>query len=184
MSKEFKTLNVSPGRENEAIEFWQHFGWELMGAPQEIYSKDSHLEKDGDKINSVTETTHYIKLSFQRDTAMNNYSALASLQKEYEAIPNAPFPPKKFGLFFLVIMGFSLLFGIIVFSSALEQSDNGAGEVIMGFVLCIVFLAPGVLIFIWRTKRYKKLYPQWESAAHDIATNRDDVLKRAKALVG
>ncbi|MHB9295843.1 hypothetical protein PilKf_01595 [Pillotina sp. SPG140] len=173
MAKEFKTLNVAPGGENKAIEFWQHFGWELMGAPQEIYSKDSHLEKSGDTIKSVTETTHYIKLSFQRDTTMNHYSELASLQKEYEAIPDPSDPPKKFGILFLILMGFSLALGIYSISGAAEG----------GILLAFIFFPLAVLIFIWRTKRYKKLYPEWESVVNDIATRRDRVLKRAKVLI-
>jgi hypothetical protein len=174
---------VAPGGENEAIEFWQHFGWELMGAPQEIYNKDSHLERDGDKINSVTETTHYIKLSFQRETTMNHYSELASLQREYEAIPDPSAPPTKFGKLFLILIGLSLFLGIIIFKSTIDSSYNGAGAVIMGILISLLFFAPGVFIFIWRTKRYKKLYPQWQSAFNDIAARRDDVLKRAKALI-
>ena len=183
MAKEFKTLNVAPGGENAAIEFWQHFGWELMGAPQEIYNKDSHLEKDGDNINSVTETTHYIKLSFQRDTAMNHYSELASLQKEYEAIPNPPAKPTRFGIFFVILMGVSLLFGIGLMVTATGNSYEGAGYVMVAVLLGLVFLAPGVLIFVWRTKRYKKLYAQWESALNDIVVKGDDVLKRAKRFI-
>jgi hypothetical protein len=183
MAKEFKTLNVAPGGENEAIEFWQHFGWELMGAPQEIFNKDTHLEKDGDNINSVTETTHYIKLSFQRDTTMNHYSELVSLQKEYEAIPNPSVPPKKFGKLFLILIGISLLIGIFCVKSTLDHSYEGAGYVIIGLLMGLVFFAPGVLIFIWRVKRYKKLYPIWESAVNDIAAKRNDVLGRAKAFI-
>jgi hypothetical protein len=181
MAKEFKTLNVAPGGENEAIEFWQHFGWELMGAPQEIYNKSSHLEKDGDKINSVTETTHYIKLSFQRDTAMNHYSELASLQREYESIPDASAPPKRFGMLFLILMGISLLMGIFGITGI--DTLHGVPGVIGGLLALLACIAPGVLIFLWRTKRYKKLYPAWESAFNDIAARRDDVLKRAKVLI-
>jgi hypothetical protein len=30
MAKEYKTLNAASGGENEAIEFWQYSGWELL----------------------------------------------------------------------------------------------------------------------------------------------------------
>jgi hypothetical protein len=178
--KEFRTLNVAPGGENEAIAFWQHFGWELTGAPQETLNKSSPLKKDGDNINRAAETTRYIKLSFQRDTAMDHYTELASLQREYEAIPNAFAPLKRFNLFFLTIMGLSLF---LSFLSIKNRDFRQATDTIAGFVLPLVFLAPGVLVFIWRMVHYKKLYPVWESAVKDIADRREDVLKRAEALM-
>ena len=34
--KEFKSITVEPGTEDSEIRLWQTFGWDLVGAPQEV----------------------------------------------------------------------------------------------------------------------------------------------------
>lgn len=106
MAKETKVEQVHPSDVDATIERWSNFGWELMGAPQEIYNKDTNtrLERRGDTIYNVTETetTHYFRITFQRDKLMRNYSELASLESRYYALPGyprSPDKPKKFGFF-------------------------------------------------------------------------------------
>jgi hypothetical protein len=177
-AKEIKSISVAPVAEEDTINEWQSFGWELKSS-QEIKNKDSHLERRGDDLVSVTETEHYVKLTFERDPARQNYAELVSLQREYESIPNPSAPPKRFGIFFLIIMGLSLIFGIGFFG----QIGGGAIKVITMLVAGLVFLAPGVLIFLWRMKRYKKLYPEWENSVASITARNNDVLNRARDLV-
>ena len=88
MAKETKFIEVHPSEVENTIEFWQYFGWELVGAPQEIYNKDSHLERRGDDTYSVTTTTNYAKITFQRDNSIPNYAELVDLEKKFYAVPN------------------------------------------------------------------------------------------------
>jgi hypothetical protein len=179
-AKEIKSISVAPAAEEDTINEWQSFGWELKSS-QEIKNKDSHLERRGDDLVSVTETEHYVKLTFERDPARQNYAELVSLQREYESIPNPSAPPKRFGIFFLIIMGISLICGISFFGQI--GRSEGAIAVVTVLVAGLVLLTPGVLIFLWRMKRYKKLYPEWENSVASITARNNDVLNRARALV-
>ncbi len=85
MAKETKSISVHPDNEQSTIDLYQTFGWELQSS-QEIFNKDSHLERDGDNINSVTTTTNYVKLVFARNTEMKNYRQLADLENRYNKI--------------------------------------------------------------------------------------------------
>jgi hypothetical protein len=87
MAKETQYIQVAPSAVNETIEIWRYFGWELMGTPQEVYNKDSHNEKRGDSLYSVTETTHYVKITFQREQSMPNYAELCDLEQKFHALP-------------------------------------------------------------------------------------------------
>lgn len=60
---ESTSLSVLPNDEQEAIDTYQKFGWELKSS-QEIFNKDSHNERRGDSVYNVTETTNYVKLVF------------------------------------------------------------------------------------------------------------------------
>lgn len=73
---------VDPSRENEEISFMERFGWALKSS-QEVNVKESHNERKGDEIYSVTTQENYIKLVFQRDTSMPNYSRIKELEQEY-----------------------------------------------------------------------------------------------------
>lgn len=88
MAKQTKSLTCAPESENDLIEIWQTFGWELFST-QEVRDSESHLEQGwGDSTNLVTTTTHYIKLTFQRDPAeVRHYAELAALEREFENVP-------------------------------------------------------------------------------------------------
>ncbi|MBC8544245.1 MAG: hypothetical protein ACLR23_26560 [Clostridia bacterium] len=88
MAKETKSLTCAPESESDLIEIWQTFGWELFST-QEVRDTESHLEQGfGDTINSVTTTTHYIKLTFQRDPAnVPHYAELKALENEFNSVP-------------------------------------------------------------------------------------------------
>lgn len=130
MAKETKSLTVPPDAENDQISLWQTFGWELFST-QEVLSKDSHLEEGffGNSINSVTETTHYIKLTFQRDPAnVPHYAELKRLETEFNSVPSPGDPPTKFsilhiiiGLFLCTIPGVFMIIKNIASSSAMPK---------------------------------------------------------------
>lgn len=81
---ESKSMTVAPSREQSTIDTYQKFGWSLVSS-QEIFNKDSHLERDSrNNLNSVTETTNYVKLVFQRDTDMPNYAQIRDLNNSFD----------------------------------------------------------------------------------------------------
>ena len=96
MAKEVKSIKVHPDYESEEIEFRQKFGWEFVST-QEIYNKDTHMESSlfSDTITSVTETVHYVKLTFQRDRSTVN-PKLLDLEREIDNL-SPPAEPHQFG---------------------------------------------------------------------------------------
>ncbi len=91
MPREIKTIKIHPNKESDTIYAYQCFGWSLMSS-QEVYSKDSHLENRFSTLYSVTETTHYVKLTFERDaTSLRNIQKLRELENLYNSVRD----PKK-----------------------------------------------------------------------------------------
>lgn len=88
MSVEIKTLNVPNSREDSTISEYLDFGWTLKSS-QRIYNKDSHLESRGEDIYSVTETTDFTKLVFERNSNMPNYSILSNLERKHSIIKDS-----------------------------------------------------------------------------------------------
>jgi len=82
---ETKNLRVKPEYEDSTISSMQRYGWQLFSS-NEIHSKDSHLEQRGDSIYSVSESTHFVKLVFQRDTSDPNYAKWVALENEEERL--------------------------------------------------------------------------------------------------
>lgn len=163
--KEIKSFSVQPGEEENTIKLWQTFGWELVGAPQEIYNKDSNFERRGDDLYSVTTTTHYIKLTFERDPARPNYEELKSLEVEYEAQKDPYYPD---GEAKIIGLGWGIL-------------------IVIGLILCIV---PGILILIFRLATYPKRKQKWEQIYGEyrkemdaVKAKREEIMSKAQSLV-
>ena len=157
MAKETKFIQVHPQAVEDTIEVWHSFGWEMVGAPQEIYNKDSHLEQRGDTQYSVTETTHYVKITFQRDNKMPNYAELVSLERKYDAInPYHPGDqPKK--LSWLIAIG-----------------------------LGIFYIIPGVIYVIVKSNSYPKRLAEWENAIKKYNSDwqtKENIANQARAIL-
>lgn len=95
------------------------FGWRLKSS-QEINSKESHLERRGDELYSVTTKENYVKLLFERDTGMKNYARLVQLEKQYNALlATSPKIDKKQILITIllicVVFPIGIVYGIINF---------------------------------------------------------------------
>ena len=90
---ESKSMQVHPDEEQKLIELMQKFHWSLLSS-QEVKTKDSHLEKNwsGDKIMSVTETEHYIKLVFSRDLDLPNIKEVKQIEDQYFSLPFPDYP--------------------------------------------------------------------------------------------
>lgn len=80
---EYKTMKINPSDLNSVLNVRACFGWEL-GSQQEINTKDSHLERHGDKIYSVTESENYTNITLKRDDRMPNRNRLVTLEKTYD----------------------------------------------------------------------------------------------------
>lgn len=79
---ETKSISVSPEFEQKTISTYERFGWTCAGS-QTVDTKDSHLERKGDDLVSVTERSNYVKLLFQRDKDMPHYNELVSCESRY-----------------------------------------------------------------------------------------------------
>lgn len=112
---ESKSMQVHPDEEQKLIELMQKFHWSLLSS-QEVKTKDSHLEENwsGDKIMSVTETEHYIKLVFSRDLDLPNLREIKQIENKYFSLP-LPDYPKLFpvSIWMWVIGAFIYGIGII-----------------------------------------------------------------------
>ncbi len=94
MAMEIKTMDVDNSQEAEAIEFYLQFGWNLKSS-QRVYNQDSHLERRGDSIYSVTNTTNYTKLVFERDKNGPHYEEIVALENEFYSCYRALEEAKK-----------------------------------------------------------------------------------------
>lgn len=109
MAKQTKSLTCHPDAEQSVIEVWQTFGWELFST-QEVRDTDSHLEQGlfDDSIYSVTTTTHYIKLTFQREPEkVAHYAELKKLEDEFNSVPD-PGPCPQGESVLKIFLGFML----------------------------------------------------------------------------
>lgn len=77
------STQVNPNYENDVIEIYEAFGWELLSS-QTIDKQDTHLENSFGVINSVTEYEKYVKLTFRRNKNMPFYSQICELEKKYK----------------------------------------------------------------------------------------------------
>jgi len=140
---ETKVLTVAPNDVNGTIETVQRFGWTVIGT-QEIYNKDSHLEKKNGELVSVTETTNFSKITLQRDRDMDYYDEICALENRYYALP---IPKLNVGgkfLKFVAIISF-----IVAGISLIVGAEGSAG----GWVLFFLFLGLGVLSIVFSTKK-------------------------------
>lgn len=162
--KEIKTFEVEPGTEEATIQLWQTFGWELVGAPQEIYNRDSHLERKSNDMYSVTTTTHYIKLTFERDPKREHYNELKSLEEQYYAIeePDCPDAPRFITILWVILIGV----GFVAY-------------VIPGIILLVLH----IIFHIKKSKAYNEDYASYTRKCAEISTQREEILTKAQALV-
>jgi hypothetical protein len=139
MAKEIKSVSVPPSAEEATINLWQSFGWQFKST-QEIKTQDvqkfTGQDSDGTEHYVTTKGEHYVKLTFERDPAMPNYTKLVELEKVYNTSPPvSPDSPTAFGCLWIVL----ILVGLFA------------------------FIAPGVIIIVWRIVRYKKLKKIYET---------------------
>lgn len=173
MPKDIKTVNVPMSREAETIRAYQSFGWVLLNN-QEIFVKDSHLKRgtfDG-KLYSVTETTHYAKLTFERDPAtLKNYARIRSLENAYHSVPKPPKKPvvlPKWALAIFIVLG---IFFAWIFSVA---NAGMIGVLFVGIYAGIVYAVQ---------KRGLSKLPAWQEACKVYHAKCEEILCQADQLL-
>ena len=160
MAKEIKTLKVIPANEARTIRAYQCFGWKLLNN-QEVYSKDSHLDSGW----SVTETVHYVKLTFERDPAtLKYYDELRRLENMYYSVPAPPKRPKDLGAFAVGIRISCIITALIT--------------LIFDFMtaLCIVVIPE--LILQWMKKKRQDKIAAWEAVNRKFWEEREHILQQ------
>ena len=170
MAKEFKTLNVTTTNEERTIRAFQGFGWTLLGN-QEIYMKDSHSEVWGNQRYSVTETTHYVKLSFERDgSKLKYYQQLRQLENLYWSVKEPKKPNERWKKTFIaeyIVMG-GMAFIMFIIPPARQ------------FVL-IPALFIGLFVFFHR--RYNQKMKIWQDAYNKCWRKRNQILLKAESYL-
>ena len=172
MAKEIKTLTVAPNEDAQTIYNLQCFGWTLLSS-QEVYNKDSHLEAWGKNTYSVTQTTHYVKLIFERDTTkIVNYSQIRRLEDAYMAVPcpkQNP-APKKEVVKWLMILCAGILCAFTLMLVALT------GDIGKGALICSIIV--GVCYFV--IKFYYKTAEKYEIAVNKCWKKRNQIAQQAE----
>jgi hypothetical protein len=152
MAKETKTIEVSPGYADDAVNTWAVFGWELHSR-QTIKNKSSSLENRGGEIYQVTESEHYVELTFQRDSSIPHYAELAAFQKQYDAVPGpAGNRSNLFSKLSLIIMGI----GLVTVIGGFTQLEYGGGVFYILFGAAIIALR--VFLYIRKNKKWDAEY--------------------------
>jgi len=169
MAKETKTITVHPNYVQESMDEHAIFGWEVSGN-QEVKTVDSHLETRGDNLYNVTQTEHYIRLTYQRDPAsIPKYSELSALDKEYFSVPGPGTPSNLFSKFSLIILGIGVFFII----AALLGGKGAALPILIVLGIAII----GLRIFLHVRKN-----KQWNLNFDAYKKKREEIVNKAKAL--
>lgn len=174
MAKEIKTLTVAPNEDAQTIYNLQCFGWTLLSS-QEVYNKDSHLEAWGKNTYSVTQTTHYVKLIFERDTAkIVNYSQIRRLEEAYMAVSSPKRgllqPTKKENLKLVVPLVSAVPCILILFITALF------GALGKGLLISAAFVGTFYLLFKWSNSMAEK----YEAAVARCWKKRNQIAQQAE----
>jgi hypothetical protein len=139
------SIQAAPNKEQSIINIMEKFFWETLST-QTVDVKDSHLEREGSTLYSVTERERYIKLAFHRDNDKPKVKNLIKLEDEYMQAPGIEDRPEdidtnKVGIriFYKFLLGG---FIILVLTSVI-------GFGFFGFFVLLILAAIGY--FKWKT---------------------------------
>lgn len=85
------SFQVHPVDEQSQIEIMQKFHWNLLSS-QEVKTVDSHMERRGDSLYSVTNSEHYTKLAFSRELDTPYIKEIRDLEAQNNALKPAEYP--------------------------------------------------------------------------------------------
>jgi len=187
MAKEIKSFTVDPSKEEETINSWLIWGWELKST-QEVKTQEAQkfTGQNYDKTISYYETTkgdHYVKLTFERDKSMPNYAELCELEEWYNTsqpptMSNEPDRPSKPSVPIMADIGFIGGIGIFfVCGAVIGWLINKMVEVGIVLIVGIVIVAIGYGI---QRPAYNKELAAWKDAHNNWEKEHDDWEKRYK----
>lgn len=163
MAKEIKTVKVSTAMEEQTIYAYQVFGWKLLNN-QEIYSKDSHLHNGW----SVTETVHYVKLTFEREAAnTKQFYEIKRLENAYHQVAGPGKKPSVLGLAEALAV-FSCEIPVLII--ALLFSFKDLFLIIVGTIVVLTFIR----------KIQQKRLATWEAACRKVNEKKRNILREAE----
>jgi hypothetical protein len=169
MAKETKTIEVGPDYADDAVNIWAVFGWELHSR-QTIKNKSSRLENRGGDIYQVTESEHYVELTFQRDSSISHYAELVAFQKQYDAVPGpAGNRSNLFSKPSLIILGI----GLVIAIGGFTQLEYGGG---------IFYILFGVVIIALRVFLHTRKNKKWDAAYALYNQEQGKILEQARVI--
>ena len=181
--KDFQSIRVTPGNEDEEVRVWMSFGWELKNK-QRVKTQDAQRltgrSSDGTEYYETTEGVDFFELTFERDPERKNYAELKSLEAQYYApLPrfHATFPekpkepskpgvqPQKPGVFHLIRNVVGVLLGALLVVTGIYGFATGRrGDIIYSiiiFVLGVILAGAGVAALMSR-KSFSSRLKSWE----------------------
>lgn len=171
---------VVPGTEGSTIKSREQFGWIVLSV-QEV--SNNYLESGvGDTIYSVTES--HIKVTFQRDTGMKNYSDISRLEKAInnkrsevsaynKSAGDLPVPKKIKFLITSVFTIMCIVIGVIYLTVA---EDLPMGAAVPIFMLGIAFLISTIVLCV-KYKKKKKKWAEGYKAFKDMASAKESEIR-------
>jgi hypothetical protein len=171
MAKETKTIEVGPDYADNVVNTWALFGWELHSR-QTIKNKSSKLENRGGDIYQVTESEHYVELTFQRESTIPHYTELAALQNQFDAVPGPGNRSNLFSKLSLIVLGLGLLITIGGFT----QLGYGISMFSLGYIFF------GIVIIFLKVFFHIRKNKKWDAAYVVYKQERDKILEQARAF--
>jgi hypothetical protein len=165
--KDIKSITVAPDEEEESVKLFQSFGWELKST-QEVKTQDVQTftgqDSDGTEHYQTKSGEHYIKLTFERDPARQNYAELKTLEGQYYGvdIPVCPKSPTLFSMIWIILIIVGLIAMIF------------PGVIIL--VLKIVF-------YVKKKKAYNIAYAAYQKDKTAANSKRSEIISKAQSLV-
>ena len=143
--RESKVIQCHSKDEQSEIDFMQRFYWNLQST-QTVHSIDSHTERRGENLYSVTESIRYVKLHFSRGLDTPHLDKIKKLEDEYSRLPIPKFPKLFPGGWVLWLLLFIFSFGILIF-------------------LWVAYL---VFVYSLKRSRAQREYEQYQINRHEI----------------
>ena len=85
------SFQVHPNDRQEQINQMQEFHWSLLSA-QDVKTVDNHMEKRGGDIYSVTNSEHYVVLTFSRPLDLPNLNEVKRIEQSFYGLPVPQYP--------------------------------------------------------------------------------------------
>ena len=132
--------------------------------------KDSHSEVWGNQRYSITETTHYVKLSFERDgSKLKNYQQLRQLEDAFNAVAEPKKKPKKLKEWKAFFISMYIFFGLFLLIGLSEHT------------LPLMLIGGSVVALVaYLHKRHIRNVKVWQDAHNKCWKKREQIMLRAE----